>query len=651
MTTVRTSFTNKLTRSTLKNDMTTKERLRELGTSRCSLPFDIGGPLPNTSGNGHNTNSLIPESKTLMIRLGDLPNTTTEVQVKFYLETVVGLEVETLTLLPNPHSSVIGVFAAAFADSGVTIRAIRRFQNLRVEGKAIGFKVTVWEDLRTKSNTPLCQNLASIVPHDRDQSSCGAAKFNTTSWTTVLTPFSKLSLVSARDTEKEAVRGTTFKNKEDVTNLQATDMTVETTKTISDTHGPQHDPLPAGYVFAFGRNMSKPRRPVRDLSIMHMPNEVLFTILSHVELTSQNIRALKLTCRKFRNLLRTNYFRILHTGRHLNPGMKLYRTMANFTDVCGWVGILLHQQERTYKTWKDLSENAPYNKLNLISDIKKEAHQQICKDMHVLHFTAVAILDYIRSTAEFCLGTVTNESLKFVQRLISVTLPEPIIMLLRWEFYLLWLKVTREGFSDSLIPEGAEFEKTYGLVPAPNPRNLAPTTASLRRIFLPQLPAPATRRFQMLPCAFLFGPAKGAIHRLLQNGSDPLSGPFFWFLRDSSAQIALQTGGNRQLKDGQSINFYEFNRTVCRRFGRIRDNLGLEQPPIICPPDWDGYIEYKLASTSSKIKKLLKKVDFAALGRLIKDEAMMYTKRTVGVKRNLDGEVCAPVNNRLPRGY
>lgn len=240
-----------------------------------------------------------------MICLGDLPKTTTEVQVKFYLDTVIGLEVETLTLLPNPHSSVTGVFAAAFADSDVTIRATRRFQNLRVEGRAIGFKVTVWEDLRTEPNRPSCQNLATITPPTHEQSSFGAAEFDATSWTTVLTPFSKLSLVPAKDTEKKAVRDTTCKNTEDVTNSQATDMAVGITKTISYVHGIQHDPLPAGYVFEFGRNMSKPRQPVRDLSIMHMPNEVLFTILSHVELTSQNIRALKLTCRKFRNLLRT----------------------------------------------------------------------------------------------------------------------------------------------------------------------------------------------------------------------------------------------------------------------------------------------------------------------------------------------------------
>ena len=123
--------------------------------------------------------------------------------------------------------------------------------------------------------------------------------------------------------------------------------------------------------------MSKLRQPVGDLSIMHMSNEVLFTTLSHVELTWLNIRALRLTCRKFRNLLRTNYFRFMHTGRRLDPGVKSYRTMANFTDVCGWVGLLLHQRERTHKTWKDLSENAPYNKLGLIAKIKKEAHQQI----------------------------------------------------------------------------------------------------------------------------------------------------------------------------------------------------------------------------------------------------------------------------------
>ena len=373
------------------------------------------------------------------------------------------------------------------------------------------------------------------------------------------------------------------------------------------------------------------------LHVLSLPTEILAMILYRVSLSKPTYRAMVLTCHKFRNTLKRKSFRLYHAGKHLTPDLAMHESMGRYYRPQKWIGHYLESQITMNTEVVLLKQTSPYQDLPLVSNWKPDFCKQVRDTMESLFSTSVAVLKHIQALAND-LGVVSHESLNFVMQTIA-RMPNIVVVLLRWLFYTVWLKIRREGVAASLTPSGEEFTHSYCRIPSANPQHPLPAPATLAQTFVASLPSAETRTLFMLECAFLFGPATGMLARLLDPSIGSFSGPFFWFMRDSSSQPLFRSPGGRQLFGGSYIMFNNLGVALNNRVNKLSTwNFGLVEPPVPCPASWESYIEKQLAASAPELWRVIQMVKFPHTGRMIKDLAMANTKKAAGVKRPLPSD-------------
>lgn len=359
-----------------------------------------------------------------------------------------------------------------------------------------------------------------------------------------------------------------------------------------------------------------------------LPTELLQIILCEVPLSKSGYRNLVLTCSRIKDIVQSSSFRNDHLGKKMEPGIALFRDLystlkTGFTHPSKWIHLLLNHRFIVTTIAMGMKFNHLYCGLSSASASTLDWRTIISRSMKHLFTTAVAVLKFLHHLTRH-LQAPSHESFQFMAMVVLRLLPKPLILLLRWAFYLFWLQFQRLGMASMSVPQEPELSKSYGPVPRPNPGNPQPSQASRIPPFGANLLLPETRCLFMVECALLFGPASGMISKLFNRLRGPLSGPFYWFLRDSALQVLSAHPAPRQMHDGRYIMFPALGQVFNKRYNELKFPQALEEPPVPYPPGWATHIERIIAESTLPIIDMIEEVDFSKVGRLLWEQAVVY---------------------------
>lgn len=375
---------------------------------------------------------------------------------------------------------------------------------------------------------------------------------------------------------------------------------------------------------------------------MNLPYEVLTMILNQVTPISGTAwLKLALTSKTFNTIVNSKAFCANHIGKTPTPSIALY--LPNHKPHF-WLLALARHNELAQSEGSALFLALRISSI-LYQPSSIHLNYAISERLNYLLVSGAAVLKCIARSASIRLAP-SKDSLEYSTQVIHNMLPDAVVLLLRWVFYVIWLKLEKVDTKAVNIPT-EELRIHYGRPP----NNVAveavdPQFASLMaHIYAQQppfpapgtgwplltLPRPATdlQRLLMIECSLLFGPSEGELGWLLDSHHN-MSGPMYWFMRDSRRRILFDVRGRgRFCIDGTRINFPEIGTSFDRRFNSLPNKLGLESPPRV-----DSYghfsrdITRQLTACHQELFEMVRSVDFVRLGGELRSFAFPWNRRT-----------------------
>jgi len=377
--------------------------------------------------------------------------------------------------------------------------------------------------------------------------------------------------------------------------------------------------------------------------LMDLPNEVLTIILSRI--TPISVTAwlkLALTSKTFNTIVKSKTFYINHIGLTPEPSIALY--LPNHKPHF-WVLALVRHNELAQSEGKAL-----FLALRLSTILYQPSLIHfggvVSKQLKYLLVSGAAVLKCIARSAR-CRNAPSKASFEYSTHVLHNVLPGPVILLLRWVFYVIWLRLEKVDTKAIDIPMG-QMRIHYGQLPHGRYTHavdlqIASIAAHLNAQQHP-LPGPGTgwtlpftayprpasdlQRLLMVECGLLFGPSEGQFCWLLHSHHN-MSGPMYWFLRDSKRRI-LYPGRSRGrfCNDGTRISFPRIGTTFDRRFNSLPNKLGLESPQHLdSREEFTRGIARQLMVCHEELFEMVQSVNFVRLGEKLR--SVPFSKNTL----------------------
>ena len=277
-------------------------------------------------------------------------------------------------------------------------------------------------------------------------------------------------------------------------------------------------------------------------ALLALPDEILCLVLGEIPLSKKTWTMLNSVCRKFRNIIGSRSFASYHLGRKLVPAIALVERSPGFYDQQMWMQYLEEYHEL-------LSGDVA-----VVLDSDRSFPTTGDENLRQLLGTGLTLITFLRRIAAY-LESPSSKSIACMREIVENVLPDQVVMLLRWTFYLFWY----HGPKHSLKPNEAELKRRYGRPlpaqpvrqpPIPTPAAALPPTPTTNTV-VHRRPCYYFKKLMSYESTFLFGPGYGPRHipgygvgysreqeLVWPLFASPelkpyLGGPIYWFLKES----------------------------------------------------------------------------------------------------------------------